>query len=152
MTEIKLNQELEVNNLLSFRGKVRQSELDGIGRDMEAMVNEAGAKRAGTPITATYGVEGETLDVEILLPVDGRMSSVGKYTFKEKIKIVNALKLEYKGHPSGLQPACTELNQYMINNKMQPITVGYNVTKHIEPLNPDNTEIHVYVGISPNIL
>lgn len=33
-----------------------------------------------------------------------------------------------------------------------PITVGYNVTKKMDMLNPENTEIDVYVGISPNIL
>ncbi len=40
----------------------------------------------------------------------------------------------------------------MIVHKLQPITVGYNVTKKADKLNPENTEIDVYVGISPNIL
>ena len=37
-------------------------------------------------------------------------------------------------------------------HSLQPITVGYNVTNKTEMLNPENTEIDVYVGISPNIL
>ena len=39
-----------------------------------------------------------------------------------------------------------------MEHNLQPITVGYNVTKKMDMLNPENTEIDVYVGISPNIL
>ena len=46
----------------------------------------------------------------------------------------------------------SQLNQYIMEHKLQPITVGYNVTKKTDMLNPENTEIDVYVGISPNIL
>lgn len=72
--------------------------------------------------------------------------------FQRKIKIVNALKLAYVGTTSGLQIACNEINQYILENTIQSINVGYNVTKHIAPMNIDNTEIDVYVEISPNIL
>ena len=58
----------------------------------------------------------------------------------------------YKGHPIGLQEACNHLNKYIVENKLQPITVGYNVTKKMDMLSLQNTEIDVYVGISPNIL
>ncbi len=39
-----------------------------------------------------------------------------------------------------------------MEHKLQPITIGYNVTKKIDMSNSENTEIDVYVGISPNIL
>lgn len=52
----------------------------------------------------------------------------------------------------GLQDACNQLNQYIMERRLQPITVGYNVTKKTDMLSPENTEIDVYVGISPNIL
>lgn len=35
------------------------------------------------------------------------------------------------GTPSGLQAACNELNKYIMDNNLQPITVGYNVTKKL---------------------
>lgn len=90
--------------------------------------------------------------VELILPIDKNIGSIEQYCFKEKIKIVNALKLVYVGTTSGLQIACNEMNQYILENTLQPITVGYNVTKYIAPMNIDNTEIDVYVEISPNIL
>lgn len=152
MSEIKRNQELEVNNILSFRGKVKPQELDAIVKDMELKMKDTGVERVGNPITATYAMDKEGVDVEVLLPINKSMGNIGIYKFKERIKIVNAVLLSYKGNPVGLQNACNELNQYIVDNQLQPITVGYNITKHIDIINVENTEIDVYVGINPNIL
>ena len=152
MLEIKENQELNVTNILSFRGKIKQSELEGIGKEMECYIHSSGAKKSETPITATYGVEGDTFEMEILMPIDRSIASTDRFVFKNQIKIVNAVTASYKGHPMGLQEACNELNQYITEHRLQPITVGYNVTKEMDMLNLDNTQIDVFVGISPNIL
>lgn len=152
MLEIKENQELNVVNVLSYRGKVRQTEIERIGKEMEDYIKNAGAKRVGNPITATYAVEDDEIDVELIMPIDMSMYSTDKFVFKDQIKIVNAVVASYKGHPIGLQEACNHLNQYIVEHKLQPITVGYNVTKKTDMLSLENTEIDVYVGISPNIL
>lgn len=152
MLEIKENQELHVENLLSYRGKVRQTELELVGKEMENYIQNAGAKRVGNAITVTYAIEGDTIDVELLIPIDKNIASTDTFVFKNQIKVVNAVVASYKGHPIGLQDACNQLNQYMQGHNLQPITSGYNVTRKTDMLNPDNTEINVYVGISPNIL
>lgn len=152
MVEIKKNQELNIVNLLSYRGKVKQAEIENIGKEMESYIQNAGAKRVGNPITATYAIEGDTIDIELLMQIDMSIASTDKFVFKSQIKIINAVIAAYKGHPMGLQDACNLLNQYIMEHKLQPITVGYNVTKKTDMLNPENTEIDVYVGISPNIL
>ncbi len=152
MLEIKENQELQVVNLLSYRGKVKQAEFENIGKEMESYIQNIGAKRVGNPITATYALEGDLIDIELLIPINKSIDSTDKFVFKNQIKIVNAVIAAYKGHPIGLQDACNQLNQYIIEHKLQPVTVGYNVTKKTDMLNPENTEIDVYVGISPNTL
>lgn len=152
MLEIRENQELNVANILSYRGKVRQAELENVGKEMESYIQNAGAKRVGNPITATYAVESDEIDVELLMPIDRSIDSSDKFVYKNQIKIVNAVVASYKGHLMGLQEACNQLNQYIVEHKLQPITVGYNVTKKTDMLSPENTEIDVYVGISPNIL
>ena len=88
----------------------------------------------------------------MLMPVDNTINSTDKFDFKNQIKIVNAVVASYIGHPMGVQDACNQLNQYIMERRLQPITVGYNVTKKTDMLSPENTEIDVYVGISPNIL
>ncbi|MBQ3782290.1 MAG: hypothetical protein II838_02455 [Lachnospiraceae bacterium] len=152
MLEIKENQELHVDNLLSYRGKVKQTEIELVGKEMEDYIQNVGANRIGNPITVTYAVEGDMIDIELLMPIDKSIDSTDKFVFKKQIKIVNAVVASYKGHPMGLQDTCNQLNQYMVEHTLQPITVGYNVTKKMDMLNPNNTEIDVYVGISPNIL
>jgi len=152
MLEIKEKQELNVANTLSYRGKVKQTEIENIGKEMEDYIQNADAKRAGNLITATYAIEGDTIDVELLMPIDTSIESTDKFVFKNQIKIVNAVVASYKGHPMGLQEACNQLNQYIMEHGLQPITVGYNITKKTDMLNPENTEVEVYVGISPNTL
>ena len=152
MLEIKENQELNVTNVLSYRGKVKQAELESVGKEMESYIQNTGAKRIENSITATYAVEGGEIDIELLIPIDKSIDSTDKYVFKNQIKMVNAVVASYKGHPMGLQEACNQLNQYIMEHSLQPITVGYNVTKKVDQLNLENTEIDVYVGISPNIL
>ena len=152
MLEIKENQELNVANVLSYKGKVKQAELENVGKEMESYIQKAGAKRVGNPTTATYAVEGDMIDIELLMPIDKSIDSTDKFVFKNQIKIVNAVVACYKGHPMGLQEACNQVNQYIVEHKLQPITVGYNVTKKTDMLSPENTEIDVYVGISPNVL
>ena len=152
MTEIKTGQTLELNNVLSYRGKVKQSELEVVGKALEQEAVLAGAKVVGNPVTATYTVEQDEIDMELLLPIDREITPQERYVFKKEIRIVNAVMAAYKGHPMGLQDACNQLNQYIVEHGLQPITVGYNVTKKTDMLCLENTEVDVYVGISPNIL
>jgi len=152
MTEITTNETLEVNHILSYRTKVRMADFNKIATTMEEKMRQRGIKRVGNAITATFAVESDAMDMEILIPIDGKVESFEDYKYKEKLKLVNAARLTYKGNPAGLQNACNELNQYMAEKQLQPITVGYNVTKHMDPINMENTEIHVYVGINPNEL
>ena len=79
MLEIKENQELNVTNVLSYRGKIKQAELETIGKEMESYIQNAGAKRLGNPITATYAVEGNELDIELLMPIDKSIDSTDKF-------------------------------------------------------------------------
>ena len=152
MLEIVQNQELNKEKLLSYRGRIRQTELEAVGKDMESYIRNNGANRIGDPITVTYGVDNDIVDVELLLQVDCIIPSSDKYVFKDRIRIVNALVGIYKGNPVGLQESVVQLNKFITEHKLQPITVGYNVTKNVDVQNPDNTEINIYVGINPNIL
>ena len=152
MIEIKTEQIFEMHNVLSFRGKLTENEVEQIGRDMELQIATMNAKRIGNPVMATFKIDGHIRDVEIIIPIDKKVDNIGEYIFKDKIKIVNALMLSYKGNPNGLNEACNELNKYIVDNNLQPITVGYNVTKKIDPFDINNSEVDVYVGINPNIL
>ncbi len=151
MVEIKTNQKLEINNILSFRGKVKQKDLANIGKDMEKKVAQMGGKRTGNIITATHGMDGNAIDLEILFPIDKNIKNTGEYFFIERFIITNAVVASQHGNPARLQNTFNVLNQYITENKLQPITVGYNVTRQMDPINIDNTITDVYIGIDPAI-
>lgn len=152
MVDIVEGQTLEIQNLISFRGKLTQAEIESTRKDMEKFVIFAGAHPVGNPIIATYGIESDKIDVELLIPVDKQVECLECYTYKERIRIVNAVVAKYTGSPRDLQEACNELNQYIVEHKLLPVTVGYNLTKNVDITNPENTEVDIYVGISQNIL
>ena len=152
MTEILQNQVLETEHLLCFRGEVTNAELEEIGQEMDDAIREAGAKRAGFPITATYGMNNGKMDIELLSPVDRSINDIKKYRYKEQLKIVNAVVAKHYGNPRCLQQTCNELNQYIEEHELTPITVGYSVPQKVDATGIENSIIHVYVGISPNIL
>ncbi len=47
------------------------------------------------------------------MPIDVSVDSSDKFVLKNKIKIVNAVVVAFKGHPMRLQDACGRLNQYI---------------------------------------
>ncbi len=118
MLEIKENQKLNIMNVFSYRGKVRQIEIENIGKEMEVYIQNAGVKRAGNPITATYAIEGDVIDLELIMPIDRSIASTDKFVFKNQIKIENAVVAAYRGHPMGLQEACSQLNQYIMEHRL----------------------------------
>lgn len=93
-------------------------------------------------------VDGEQImDVEILLPVNYRIPVEEPYQFKSNIKLANALYAKVTD-PTQLQDTLNQVNQYILTNRLQPITSAYLVqTKQ------DNKPcIEIYIGINPNIL
>jgi len=156
--EIKENQELIMENVLSFRSKVTQQQMQDEMVKIGQVFKDLGVQKNGPVTTATYAVEQvgneKVMDIGILIPMDREIKLPNEYTFKPVIKIVNALCIRHEGHPGGLQDTINRLNAYILKHKKQVITATYNVTvkdaKKQEELN--DMIIDVYVGCSPCIV
>lgn len=156
--EIKENQELIMENVLSFRSKVTQVQMQQEMVKIGQVMQEMGLNKNGPITTATYGVgqsgNNQIMDIEILVPLDRKVELPSKYTFKPIIKIVNALSIRHEGHPELLQNTINRLNEYIIKQGKQVITATYNVTVKDATRKEDLEQmiIDIYVGITPNIL
>lgn len=156
--EIRENQTLEMMNVLSYRGKMTQQEFAAKSQEIEGIMKENGAEKTAPVVTTTFSVEpgiiGPVMDVEILIPLNKEIQVPGGYAWKSRFLLTNAVKLHHVGHPSALQNSVNELNTYISEHHLVPITSGYNVTvkEPKTPLEMDAMEIDVYVGISPNML
>jgi hypothetical protein len=156
--QIEENQELILENLLSFRLKAAQTELQTAAARVGQFV-ETQARKNGPTISVTWGIEqGEVgqpvLDTEILIPLEGDFTPPEGCTRKPLLKIVNAVKVRHTGNPAMLQTTLNLLTMHISQRNLTPITSAYIVTvkevKTAEELN--GAIMDVYIGVSPNVL
>lgn len=156
--EITQNQTLEMQNLLSYRGRMTQQEFTEKAQQIERILQEHGAQKAAPVVTTTFSIEqgamGPIMDAEILVPLNKEIPVPSGYVWKPQFLLTNAVKLHHVGNPAMLQNSVNELNAYITQHRLVPITSGYNVTvkEAKTPLELDTMEIDVYVGVSPNVL
>lgn len=82
---------------------------------------------------------------EFLIPVDKEFDSNEHYSFKERIRLVNAARLRHYDSFSKIQKSLDKLNNYITEKKLTPITVPYIVERD----DLDNV-YDIYIGISEN--
>lgn len=83
--------------------------------------------------------------LEFLIPVDKEFDSNEHYSFKERIRLVNAARLRHYDSFSKIQKSLDKLNNYITEKKLTPITVPYIVERD----DLDNV-YDIYIGISEN--
>lgn len=150
---IEENKVLEVKNILSYRKTILQDDVNNKLLEIEQFMENNNLKKNGPMINITYGakkIDSQIeIDLEIMIPVNKKFNSQADYKFKPIFRLVNAVKMRYEGNAIGIQQKYNELNQYIIEKKMTPITGGYNVVKKeantVSEL--DKMIIEVYVGI-----
>lgn len=158
MNEIKENVSLEMENVLSYRGKVTQQQMVQITQEMQNLIESNGAHKTLHGVSATYGIENTgsapMMEVEIMYPLDKPIAVSAPYVLKPVFRLRNAVKIRHTGNPALMQNAANELMVYIKDRGLMPITAGYNVTVQ-EPTSPTDIEnliVDMYVGVSDNIL
>lgn len=147
--EILIEKTLEMDNLVSKSGKYKATEFQ---LELLDMVKEYKDYAVGEcVITTTKMVEivnrEQILDVEMLMPVSYRIPVEMPYIFKNKLKILNALYMKVTDI-NRIEDALNIVNQYIVDNKLLPITSAYLVQTKVE----NQPLIEVYIGISQNVL
>lgn len=150
---IKTGQELYLKNLLSFRKSMTQDEM----KELESFLKEKEIEVVGHKISTTFSVNQAmvpTMDIEILIPINKEFEETSKYKIKKEFKLTNALKVNYKGNPQGMQQNMLLMQQYIGEKKLIPIsglyTINIQEVKTAEEI--DNYEADMYLAVSPNIL
>lgn len=156
---IETNKELHLKNVISVRRKMTQIELGIEAQNIKKLFDESKLS-VKTLSSITYSVNSEKeekplLDVELIAE-----SGTGQvplhlpesYTMKPEIKVVNALFVKYEGTAAGLQSVYNELNAYIANHKLQPVTPAFSVSLNPFANTQEKVNIDIYVGINPNIL
>ncbi len=152
MATITEHQTLELHNLFTFRGLIAKEEIPEIEKELEQAINLAGAKRESCTIKAVHGLLYGKYDIELIIPINKKIEDTEKFTYKETIKILNALMAKCKGNPADVDTTLLELEKYIAVNKLLPTSVAYQVVTSMDEADTDNSEMVIYIGVSANIL
>ncbi|GHU94852.1 hypothetical protein FACS1894208_06650 [Clostridia bacterium] len=158
LARIQEHQELRMSNVLSFRKKLTQAELQAEAARVNAFIEGGGFAKTAPTVTATFAVEGtgasQTMDIELLIALDKEFTPPEGCTRKPEFVLTNAVPIRHEGSPAGLQQAGAALTAYLQEHALTPITTGYNVTVRDAktPAEMDNMIVDIYIGVSPNIL
>ncbi|KOA19071.1 hypothetical protein CLHOM_25740 [Clostridium homopropionicum DSM 5847] len=151
-------QELKLSNLISLRKKMTQQEMVLEMKKLGEYIKEQGSEKNGPVLTATFGIEQrgfeQILDIEILIPLNKEIEAINTYKLKKEFFLTNALKITHIGNPVLLQNTYNELNEYIQEKCVQPITAAYNVTLKdiVDSSKMDEAVIDIYIGLNPNKL
>ena len=108
--------------------------------------------------TVTFGMKknekGENvLDEEIILKPEKEDEKMPEgFVFKEKLYITNALKAHFEGNEEQATQVFIEMNKYITENKLQPITPGYSVSYKPYCRTDHTMNVDLFVGLNPNVL
>ena len=149
--EIILSKSYEINNLVSRTGQFSSTEFPVIVNDFINEFREVAVKNGELVISTTKAVQivndEQILSVEIYLPILYRIPIKKPYTYKNKLKLCNALYAKVED-VSKLHDAMMETNQYIVDKNIQPITSAY----LIQTKQNSCPCVEIYIGINPNIL
>ena len=159
--EIISEQNLQMKNVLSFRGKMDQNALMEKRKEIDDLMKQLGVHPIHPAITTNFGKEetpnGPVMDMEILIPLDRDIShelavlKLPGYRFKPLFLLANAVKLHHVGSADSLENSIRELYRYIQVRNMRPITTGYNIPQN-DPDDPKDLIMDIMVGVDPNIL
>lgn len=155
MAVIQSGKELLMENVLSFRKKMTQEEIQHEMVKIGEFFKNNGINKSGCIASTTYSIDSDgKLDMEILVPMDKLVDLPSEYKLKPVFKLVNSVYARHEGNPVNLKNVYNEMLAYIKENNLQQITTGYNVTvKDLVPgMSVDEVVIDVYIGVSENIL
>ena len=159
--EITTEQNVEMRNVLSYRGKVDQKLLMEKRKEIDDIMKRFGVRPIHPAITTTFGIEktenGPIMDMEILVPLDKdisheiAMAKIPGYRFKPHFLLANAVRLRHTGDTDTIENSIRELYKFMQVRDLKPITTCYNIPMN-DPDDPKDLIMDMMVGVDPNIL
>ena len=136
------HQMLNHEYILSYQTKVDNKIIPDMLKSMKENISVIGLETCGNIIITKH--DGIT---EFLIPVDRKFEGNQHYVFKPGFKLVNAARQRYYGSFDNIDTGLKELNSYIFENSLTPITNFY-----IMEVDLDNNVYDIFIGISENVL
>lgn len=136
------HQTISAEQILSYCTDVNDDKIPQMLKSIKENISVLGFQICGNIIVAKHNDF-----TEFIIPVDKEFESTDDYEFKKRIKLVNAVRLRHYDSFCSIQKSLVELNSYISQNNLLPITSPYIVER------TDSDRVYdVYIGISENIV
>ena len=154
---IETGQSLHVKNLLSFRKVMSQDQMEEENKKLFDFIEDQKLKIVGPKISTTHFINQSgqgSIDMEILIPVDKTFEEREDYKLKKELKLVNCLSVAHIGNPADFQKKVLELQKYIKDNKLTPISNLYTLSLRDPEAKTGEAKFQAicYISINPNIL
>lgn len=136
------HQTISAEQILSYCTDVNDDKIPQMLKSIKENISVLGFQICGNIIVAKHNSF-----IELLIPVDREFESTDDYEFKKRIKLVNAVRLRHYDSFCSIQKSLVELNSYISQNNLLPITSPYIVER-----TDSDRAYDVYIGISENIV
>ncbi|MBR6967483.1 MAG: hypothetical protein IKH78_03025 [Ruminococcus sp.] len=143
---------LMFKDLLSYKTNIKYKDIPKLLKYIRENLNVLGISPNNRTLFTLHGEdrEQEDVEIEVLIPVNGRLSDVQMYDFKALFKLMNAVSVRHEGDFSLIPNTREGLLKYIEQKKYESVTAPY---YRIIRLGTDNDcIIDIYIGINSNIL
>lgn len=149
MNQIEEKKKLELKNVLFFRKKLEQNEIEAKINQMAKYMEQQGLIQKGSLVTATHGVETidnkVIIDIEVMIPVD-RLINDGEYEFYETFTLNNALYIRHLAGIDSLQDTVNYLLKYITDHQLKINSPIYNI--QLQSLETGEIFVDCYIDIA----
>jgi len=145
---IETNQQLDMTNLISFKKKLRATELQEHVEKLITYISARGAKKLDGSISATYAVMGDVMDIEVMIPINCEIPSNDEFLFKPEFRLTNCIKISHNDSVARLQETIEKLGQYITNHMLTPSSACFIVMHNEIATSNEVAKADIYVPIS----
>ena len=136
------HQMLNYEYILSYQTKIDDKIIPDMLRSIKENISVIDLElRGNIIITRQDGI------TEFLIPVDRKFEGNQHYVFKPGFKLVNAVRQRYYGSFDNIDTGLKELNSYISEHSLTPITLPY-----IMEIDSNNGVYDIFIGMSENVL
>jgi effector-binding domain-containing protein len=146
------NQMLMFSNLLSYKTNVKYKDIPRLLEYIRDNLNVLGISPKNRTIFTLHGEnrKQEDVEIEVLIPVNGRLNDVQMYNFKTLFKLINAVSVRHEGDFSLIPKTREGLLRYIEQKNYESVTDPY--YRIIRLGTGNDCIIDIYIGINSNIL
>jgi len=127
---IHKNKNYVIKNLLRFRGRVTEVELQIVMNRLDKHIISKGAKRTGKLVTAIHVLylQDRVSDIELFVAVDKEIASTKEFTFMPALQLESCLMVKYSGSTHLLPSIYTKLYYKAEELNLRILHPFYNVS------------------------